>query len=190
MKNEQLATPGIRLDKLFVQGPQAPAEPGTSGAAPAPGSAGAPGADAPPLPEHCVSYNERDILRKLHEIQIAVYHGTNKPRSLDDLDALGSRTPKEDEEECKNDANNPAKSIVDEFLNLNKKVRIITIFFLRPAQKDMITRIEGTLEKILEKTTEDETKTEVEKYVIHNVFTDAGPGVQFRGNIYGWISLF
>lgn len=89
-----------RHDKFVVQGPEKPAEPGSA-------------EEDKTSPSELESYNEQDILDKLSKIQLAKYHGTNKLRSLDDLDALGSRTPKDDEELCKNDGN--PKSIVYKF---------------------------------------------------------------------------
>ncbi|XP_015374785.1 PREDICTED: uncharacterized protein LOC107169506 [Diuraphis noxia] len=85
------------------------------------------------IDEHSLYFNEKDIQKKLVDIEIRMDRVTNQPRYIKELNELGKRKPKV--EDCKDDNKSPQTFVI------------------------------GALKKILKKSTEADTITDVEKLI-------------------------
>lgn len=50
---------------------------------------------------NCVSYNEKDIMNKLNELDVPIDIETGEPKALKELNSLGGRKPKSVDKMCK-----------------------------------------------------------------------------------------
>lgn len=103
-------------------------------------------------------------MKKLKTITLQIDRVTGEPRCIKELNALCKRKPKI--EDCKKDNKSPQSNIDIKNINFNSFRKQFNLY-LRFKLKALVI---GALKKILKKSTEAETITEVEEYVIDSVF--------------------